>query len=90
MNPTERFEIIKLRLTNQFSPTNLEVIDDSHKHRGHAGSANGAGHYTVKIFANCFKDKSRVAVHREIYQVLSDLIPDEIHALCIETTFDSA
>ena len=79
-----RIELIKTRLQNKFSPTHLEVIDDSAKHAGHAGAQGGAGHYTVIISAEYFSKISRVAAHREIYQVLNDLIPHEIHALQIK------
>lgn len=84
MDSVERYRILQQRLQQHFSPTTLEVIDDSHKHAGHAGSHHGAGHYTVIIAADCFANKSRVAVHREIYAVLADLIPQEIHALQIQ------
>jgi BolA protein len=83
MTPAERAVILKERL-QQFQPTKLEIIDDSHKHVGHAGSRDGAGHYTVVIAAACFSNQSRVAAHREIYQVLNDLIPHEVHALKIQ------
>ena len=79
----ERLQLIQARLQQSFSPIHLEVLDDSAKHVGHAGSANGAGHFTVKIKANCFDNKTRVEIHRAIYSVLNDLIPDEIHALQI-------
>ena len=84
MNSTQRMAIIKQRLQEHFSPESLEVIDDSEKHRGHPGSLTGAGHYTVAIAAESFANKSRIAVHREIYDVLNDLIPQEIHALQIK------
>lgn len=79
-----RIEIIKNRLQTHFSPTHLEVIDDSAKHVGHAGAAGGAGHFTVIISASSLVGISRVAAHREIYQALTDLIPNEIHALKIK------
>lgn len=84
MSPVERHQLIYERLKNAFAPTHLEVIDDSEQHKGHAGSAGGAGHYTVIIAANGFNNKARVAVHREIYLVLDDLVPHEIHALQIK------
>ncbi len=59
------------------------MIDDSAKHAGHAGAEGGAGHYSVIIAADCFNNLSRVAAHREIYHVLADLIPHEVHALRI-------
>jgi BolA protein len=80
----QRIEIIRKRLQDAFAPTSLDIIDDSEKHKGHAGSQGGAGHYTVIIEADCLKKKSRVAAHREIYRVLNDLVPHEIHALQIK------
>lgn len=78
-----RVELIYERLQHAFSPTQLEVIDDSHKHIGHAGSQDGAGHFTVRIHATMFVGLSRVETHKRIYQVLADLIPHQIHALRI-------
>ncbi|MBV8803146.1 MAG: BolA family transcriptional regulator [Gammaproteobacteria bacterium] len=79
----ERVQIIRERLEQAFSSSQLEVLDDSAEHIGHSGSIGGAGHYTVKIAADFFKDKPRIDVHRAIYKVLDDLIPDQIHALQI-------
>ncbi len=76
-------DLIKERLQAAFSPTELEVMDDSHQHIGHAGSKDGAGHFTVKIRASCFAGVSRVDAHKQIYRVLEDLIPHKIHAISI-------
>lgn len=85
MTSEQRIEIIRKRLQENFQPNQLEIVDDSHKHIGHVGSRDGAGHYTVVISADIFKNKSRVDVHREVYRVLDDLIPREIHALRIKS-----
>jgi BolA protein len=77
-------ESIYKRLQDTFSPSHLEVIDDGHKHIGHVGSQNGAGHFTIKIQADCFSNQSRLTAHRTVYQVLADLIPEKIHALQIK------
>ncbi|MHB1949724.1 MAG: BolA family protein [Gammaproteobacteria bacterium] len=79
----QRIEIIRQRLQHAFAPEQLEILDDSEQHKGHAGSRGGAGHYTVIIAADCFNNLSRVDSHRKIYAVLQDLIPHEIHALKI-------
>lgn len=84
MNTEDRVALIKQRLQDAFSPTELKVRDDSAEHQGHTGSQGGAGHYSVFIAADCFKSKTRIAIHREIYQVLNDLIPKQIHALKIK------
>lgn len=80
----QRSEQIKKILTEIFFPTYLEVIDDSEKHIGHAGAQNGAGHYKVIISANDLQGLSRIAAHQKIYAALSDLIPEQIHALNIK------
>jgi BolA protein len=84
MTPVKRMTVIKQRLEKKFSPSQLQVLDDSAKHVGHAGSKEGAGHYTVMIASEDFANKSRIDVHREIYAELQDLIPHEIHALQIK------
>jgi len=89
MTPDQRLVMIRERLQNKFSPRLLEVIDDSHLHKGHAGAKDGAGHYTVNIQADYFNGKSRVSAHREIYAVLDDLIPREIHAVKISLSTTS-
>ncbi len=80
----QRIQQIEQRLKQAFSPIQLQVIDDSEKHKGHAGSQGGAGHYTVIISADCFANQSRIENHRKIYAILDDLIPHEIHALKIQ------
>jgi BolA protein len=74
-------EIIKSRLAT-LSPIDLEIQDDSAKHVGHKGN-NGGGHFTVKIVSSQFSQKSQIMRHRLVYQLLNDLIPQQIHAISI-------
>lgn len=77
---------IQSRLLSALAPASLEVIDDSHQHRGHAGHrGDGAeSHFTVKISAAAFAGQSRIARQRAVYAALGDLVaPDRIHALRI-------
>lgn len=76
--------LIEDRLQRHFQPSHLKVIDDSEAHRGHAGYGQGGRHFTVVIAADMLKSKSKVAAHREIYAVLADLMPEQIHALSIK------
>ena len=78
-----RIQLITQQLEQQLSPTQLEVIDDSALHIGHAGAKDGAGHFTIRIASPQFKGLNRVAQHRLVYDSLSALIPKEIHALAI-------
>ncbi len=74
---------IEARLRAALSPSSLEVIDDSHKHAGHAGAREG-GHYTVVIVSDRFKNLQRIARHRPVYHSLGELMQQGIHALAIE------
>ncbi len=85
MCKTSRVALIKTRLEPALSPIRLEIIDESHKHIGHAGAASGGGHFTLTIVSSIFTDKSTLERHRMVYQAVDDLMPSEIHALSIMT-----
>ncbi|MBL1141157.1 MAG: BolA family transcriptional regulator [Proteobacteria bacterium] len=80
----DRVEAIRERLTEQLSPTQLDIIDESHLHAGHAGAASGAGHFSVTITSDAFNGKSLIERHRLIYLAVDDLMKSEIHALSIK------
>jgi len=77
---------IRRRLEESFSPVELIVEDDSHKHAGHAGAAGGLGHFSVRIVSGAFRGMSSVARHRQIYAALADLMKTDIHALAIDAS----
>jgi BolA protein len=79
----QRIVMIRDRLEEAFAPTSLEIIDESHKHAGHA-SAGGAGHFIVKIVSKVFEGKNPVQRHRMVFEAMSDLMHTEIHALSIQ------
>jgi BolA protein len=75
---------IEALLRAAFAPRELEVIDESHLHRGHAGAADGAGHFRVRMTTERFRGVSRLARHRLVYDALRSEIGAEIHALALE------
>ena len=77
-------KIIEMRLEQAFRPVFLNVIDDSNKHIGHAAHTKGGQHFSIVITAEDFKGLARVAAHRKIYALFTDLMPDKIHALAIQ------
>lgn len=84
MNQNEqRMEWIKERLTAALHPVSLNVIDESHKHAGHA-SAGGAGHFIVEIVSDAFEGNNLVQRHRQVYEAMGDLMGPEVHALSIQ------
>ena len=78
---------ITQKLTDAFSPAELNVIDESHKHAGHAGARpEGETHFRVEIIAAAFDGKSLIARHRLINQALAEELADRVHALSISAT----
>lgn len=77
---------LQARLAEVLQPTQLEVIDESGAHAGHAGAnAEGYGtHFRVRISSPLFDGKSRVARHRLVYDALHDYVSRGLHALAIE------
>jgi BolA protein len=75
---------IEARLRAALSPERLAVIDDSAKHRGHAGhDPRGESHFTVEIVASAFAGLNRVQRHRLVNQALAELLAQRVHALAI-------
>ena len=76
---------IEAILRRRFSPSQFELRDDSAKHAGHAGATSGGGHYHLVLVSAEFEGHTRVEQHRMVYDALTDLIPDKIHALGLTT-----
>ncbi len=78
-----RLERLTQRL-QALEPTRLEVADDSHHHAGHAGAADGRGHFSVLVVSNRFVGLRQVQRHRLVYEAVGDLMATDIHALSID------
>lgn len=81
---------ISARLSERLAATQLEVIDESADHAGHAGAGQeGYGtHFRVRIASPQFAGLSRVARHRLVYDATQDFMARGLHALAIETLDD--
>ncbi len=74
---------IRAALIEALAPTAIELIDESHKHVGHAGARDGRGHYALRIVGDQFRGVGAVARHRLVYAALGELMQTDIHALSI-------
>lgn len=75
---------IRTRLTQAFSPERLEVVNESHRHAGHAGDdGSGESHFRVVLRAAELAPMSRVARHRAVHAALGDLTT-RVHALALD------
>jgi len=81
-NP-ERIARMRALLQGAFAPQQVEVVDDSHRHVGHAGARDGRGHFSVDIVSDRFAGLAPLARHRAVYAALGDMMATDIHALSI-------
>jgi Stress-induced morphogen (activity unknown) len=78
-------DTIRAKLTQRFDPLHLEVIDESDRHRGHAGwREGGQTHFRVRIATRNFDGLSRLAQHRAVMAALDEELKASVHALAIE------
>ena len=77
----DRVQQIQDMLEAAFSPSHLQVKDQSHLHAGHAGAQGGMGHFEVTIVADAFSERSRIERHRLVYTALGTMMQTDIHAL---------
>jgi BolA family transcriptional regulator, general stress-responsive regulator len=79
-------ETIRGKLSERFAPTRLVILDESHRHAGHAGARpEGETHFAVTIVASAFAGLNRVARQRLVYETLADELATRIHALSLTT-----
>ena len=79
----ERVERIRALLEEAFSPVELEIVDESHLHAGHAGAREGKGHFRVRIVAERFRGLRSLECHRLVFAALGTMMTTDIHALSV-------
>lgn len=81
---TDRVEAIREKIQTAFTPDQLDIIDESHLHAGHAGARDGKGHFNVSIVSDHFAGKALINRHKMVYEALAKLMETDIHALSIK------
>jgi BolA protein len=80
-------ETIRAKLTERFAPARLMVVDESHRHAGHAGARpGGETHFNVTVVSAAFAGLNRVARQRLVYETLAEELAGGVHALSLTTT----
>ena len=69
-------ELIRNKIQEEFDPLHLDVVDESHKHRGGSES-----HFKILVVSNKFEGQSRVDRQRSMNELLRDELAGPIHAL---------
>jgi BolA protein len=78
-----RIERLRERLEAGLQPTHLAIEDQSHRHAGHAGAADGRGHFAVEVVSARFAGMATMARHRLVYEAVGDMMTTDVHALSI-------
>ena len=79
-------DTIRRKLTERLAPVRLEIVDESHRHAGHAGAhPEGESHFAVTIVAAAFAGLNRVARQRLVYAALANELATRVHALSLTT-----
>ena len=75
---------IEQRLTAAFAPTQIDVVNESHKHAGHSGDdGTGESHFRIVLRAPALGPMTRVARHRAVHAALGDL-NTRVHAIALD------
>jgi len=78
--------VMEKKLTEALAPERLKIVDESHKHAGHAGARpGGESHFSVEVVSAAFEGKSRVQRQRLVYEALVEEMRSDIHALSLQT-----
>jgi BolA protein len=78
---------IERKLAEAFRPESLEVVDESHRHVGHAGARpEGETHFRVALVSERFAGKSRIERHRMVNEALAEELAERVHALVVKAS----
>jgi BolA protein len=78
-------QIITEKLQQAFQPLDLQLIDDSERHRGHGGwREGGETHFRLRMTSAAFAGQGRVQRQRAVNKVLADELAGPVHALAME------
>ena len=84
MGTHTRADRLRMTVERAFAPAEIDVIDQSARHAGHAGaSPAGETHYDVTIVSDAFQGMSRVARSRRVHELLAAEFESGLHALSL-------
>jgi len=78
----QRAELITNLVNEAFTPSHLEVVNESHMH---SVPPNSETHFKLVIVSNAFDNLSKVRRHQAVYALMSDLMKEGLHALALHT-----
>ncbi len=84
MTTKERME---RKLTDEFQPQQLDIIDESEDHRGHGGYREGGEtHFRIVMRSEVLRGMSRVARQRAVMACMQREMDERVHALALDVS----
>jgi BolA protein len=83
MSAPSLHDLMTRALAEQLEPVEMELVDDSAAHAGHAGARSGA-HFNLRIVSARFAGLPRISRHRLVYDALRPWMAEGVHALAID------
>ncbi|KAJ5121024.1 uncharacterized protein N7515_008985 [Penicillium bovifimosum] len=83
-------DVMRDKIAHAFTPSKLQIRNDSHLHAHHAamaGSVSRETHFHVTIVSDAFESKMQAARHRMVYALFKEEMAREggLHALQLKT-----
>lgn len=81
--------IIREKLQQSLSPSQLEIVDDSWRHAGHHheggmdAKPGGESHFNIVVVSDAFEGQSRLARQRAVNDLLRAELAGPVHALSV-------
>ena len=75
------FEEICIKLKEEIKIENIDIVDNSHKHKKHKSFSPEKFHLHLKIKSLYLNSMSRINAQKMIMKILSDDLKTKIHAL---------
>jgi BolA protein len=77
-------EKLRKNLLIFFDESEIEIINNSEKHRHHSGYSDGESHFLIKITSNKVKNMKAIEKHRHVISLIGKELTDAIHSIEIK------
>lgn len=78
-------DLIKFLVEEHLDPIQYELVNESHKHAGHAGDdGSGQTHYKLMVVSRKFENCSKIDAQRQVYTILDDAFKKGLHAISLK------
>ena len=78
-------DLIKHLVEENLQPVSFKLVNESHKHAGHAGDdGSGQTHYKLMVVSPLFVGQSKIDSQRLVFKALEQAFEKGLHALTMK------